>query len=410
MLTSRTKKRLALSLAVTTTLGASLLAGSASADPKQFDAFVGVGSDTTQDVNNAFAGFTGGINYTPVNTGAATGFKQLISFDASVPAGVSDTCITTKLGGSTFTRPNGSTGGRKALYAASGLSAAGWTGVAIAGSPVCATAVDISGAVDYARSSAGPASGDIGTDLTYIPFGRDGMSFAYYRANGAPVTTLTRAELTTLFTTGPTTIGGVRIVPCGIQTSSGTFAFWNTVTTATTAQENTATALCNGLGQPGLGGRAQESDALGLKLRGDALAAIPAEVNTQVVIGFSAGSFIAQGNSVAPGTVPSSVNVGIGSISNNGSGVNLGAPVAGASGSLTPVSTFFSDTVFGRNVYTVLPTTVATGPGNAAIKAMFVGPTAAVCGATATLNTFGFLANANCGSTALRGSWITGAS
>ena len=55
MLTTKTKKALAAGLAVTA-LGAGLLAGSASADPAQLSAIVGVGSDTTQDVMNALAG------------------------------------------------------------------------------------------------------------------------------------------------------------------------------------------------------------------------------------------------------------------------------------------------------------------------------------------------------------------
>lgn len=403
MLTSSTKKRLGLGLVAATILGGALTGGSANADPKQYSAAVGVGSDTVQDVMNAMAGTTNGIFYTPINSGAATSYKQEISFDAIPPAGVADTCITTKLNGPTYTRPNGSGAGRKALYAASGLSSAGWTGSAIGALPICATAVDISGQVDFARSSAGPAAGDVGTDMTYIPFGRDGVSFAYYRAAGSPVTSLTRAQLTTLFTTGAQTIGGVRIVPCGIQTSSGTFSFWNTVTTATTTQENTATTECNALL-----GRAEENDGTALKARGDALAATAGHTGDQVVIGFSAASFIAKSNLVAPGVPPATV--GMGSISDNGSGTNIGSPVTGTAPALTPTAAFFGDTVFGRNIYVVLPTTVATGPGNAAMKALFVGGTSAICNATTTINTFGFLANASCGSTTTKGSWITGAS
>ena len=101
----------------------------------------------------------------------------------------------------------------------------------------------MSGLVDFARSSAGPSAA--GTTLTYIPFGRDGLSFAYYRNGGAPVTTLTSAQLTSLFCTGPQIIGGVEIVPCGIQTGSGTFTFWNTALGITAAQEATGTATCN---------------------------------------------------------------------------------------------------------------------------------------------------------------------
>ncbi len=46
----------------------------------------------------------------------------------------------------------------------------------------------------------------------------------------------------------------------------------------------------------------------------------------------------------------------------------------------------------------------------AAIKALFVGGTSALCNATATINKFGFLTTASCGSTSIKGSWTTGAS
>ena len=414
MLTATTKKRMALAVALTATLGAATLPGrDVKADPQQYSAYVGVGSDTIQDIANAFAGTTNNSFYTPIKS---TNGTQIISFDANIPAGVADTCVTTKLGGPTFTRPNGSGAGRKALYAASGLSTVGWTGVAIGGVPTCATAVDISGQVDFARSSAGPASGDVGTSLTYIPFARDGVSFAYYRAAGSPVTSLTRAQLTQLFTTGPQTIGGVRIVPCGIQTSSGTFGFWNTVTTASTSQENTATAECNALSVTGTNttGRAQENDGSQLVARGNALAAIPAKANDQVIIGFSAGSWISQANGAANNTLSTAL---MGSITDNGSGTNLGNPVTGsAAPNYGASSSFYADSTFGRNVYIVLPTTVATGAGNAQIKSLFVSTTntandAKICLETATITKFGFLPiPASCGSTALKGSFITGAS
>jgi hypothetical protein len=399
MISSTAKKRLAFGL-VAASLGASVLVGSASADPAQYTALVGVGSDTSQDVVNALAGKSNGLLYTPVQSSAATGGRQVISFDATPPAGAADNCITPKIGAATFTRPNGSTGGRRALSRA-------MDGTGYGTAATCALA-DVSGQVDFARSSSGP-SGVTGA-LTYIPFARDGVSFAAYRANGAAVTTLSRAELTTLFTTGPTTIGGVRIVPCGIQTGSGTFTFWNTVTTANTTQENTATTLCNNL--LGVGVRAQENDGIDLKARGDALAAIPAEVNSQVVIGFSAAAFIAKSNLVATPTPPAGVTIG--SISNNGSGVVLGSPVVGTAPTLTPNATFFNDAVFGRKIYNVFPSTVITNPGNNDLKSIFVdtdpgaGNTATLCAATATINTFGFLIAPDCGVTTITGDVIAG--
>ncbi len=407
MLTSKTTKALAAGLALTA-LGAGLMNGSASADPAQFKAFVGVGSDTTQDVMNALSGRSNGILFTPLKSSNATGGTQVISFDATAAsAGAGDNCITTKTGAPSFTRPNGSSAGRRAVSRA--IDGTKY------GSAECGGLKDVAGLVDFARSSSGPTPGDTGTVLTYIPFGRDGMSFAYYRKNGTPVTTLTRAQLTTLFTTGPQTIDGVRIVPCGIQTSSGTFEFWNRVTTATVAQEATATTLCNGLvPDPLTGGRAQESDGVDLKNRGEALAALAGESNSQVIVGFSAGQFVARSNGFATPAPPA--GVGIGSISDNGSGVNLGSPITGTAPNLAPSSTFFSDSVFGRRVFNVFPTAVITGPGNADLKSLFVDTdagapnTAVICNApyTVTIESLGFLPASDCGSTTIKGSLISG--
>jgi hypothetical protein len=263
----------------------------------------------------------------------------------------------------------------------------------------------VSGLVDFARSSSGPAAGDVGTALTYIPFGRDAVSFAAYRAAGAPVVSLTRADLTSLFTTGPQVIGGVRIVPCGIQLGSGTYTFWNGVTTATAAQENTSTTECNNL--LGVGVRAEENSGDALKARGDALAAVAGKANDQVIIGFSAANYIAKSNLVGSATIPAGVQIG--AISNDGNAVNLGSPVTGTAPNLAPSSTFYASSIFGRNVYTVWDTNVVTSAfGNDDIKSMFVGATSSVCQSTTTIQKFGFLASASCGSTATKGSLIAG--
>lgn len=393
MLKSAHTKRLAFAVAMTATLGTTFVGGSAQADPKQLTAAVGVGSDTTQDVMNAMTGFTNGVNYTPIQSSSASGYRQVISFDAVPPAGVADACITPKVGGPTFARPNGSGAGKNALSRAQDGTKYG--------NAACGGVQDVSGLVDFARSSAGPTTGDVGTDLTYVPFGRDGVSFAYYRAAGSPVTSLTRAQLTTLFTTGATTIGGVRILPCGIQTSSGTYKFWNTVTTATTTQENTATTECNNL--LGVGTRAEENDGTALKARGDAAEA--ATAGTEVIIGFSAGSFIAKSNLVAPGAPPATV--GIGSI-DDGAGV-ITSPVTGAAPNLAPNSTFYASTIYGRNVYNIFPTAViASAIGNSDLKTLFVGSTSAMCTNGATIAKFGFQTISTCGDTTLKGSLTVG--
>jgi hypothetical protein len=126
-----------------------------------------------------------------------------------------------------------------------------------------------------------------------------------------------------------------------------------------------------------------------------------------VIIGFSAAAFIAKSNGVAPGTPPA--GVGIGSISNNGSAVDIGSPVTGTAPTLTPNATFFNDTTFGRKVYTVWQTSVLTGLGNDDIKSLVVGTGSAVCSATTTIEKFGFLSlGADCGTTTETGPLVAG--
>lgn len=356
--------------------------------PKQFTALVGYGSGTTQHVMNALAGESNGISYRPIQSSAATGQRQIASWDAG-----GGLCVTPKAPGATISRPRGSTAGRRALSRAV-------EGTNYGNSSCGASSKPVSGLVDFARSSVGPAAGDTGTDLTYLPFARDGLSFAYY-ADGvaAPVTALTRAQLTSLFTAGPQTINGVNIIPCGIQTSSGIYSSWNAATTGTGAQEATATATCNAAGN---GARLQENDAAGLKAKGEA------QVGSQVIVGFSAASFISQANLVAPSPPPAGVDLG--SISNNGSGVDLGRPYQGAAPGLSARSTFYGDVSFGRSVYNVFDSSRINGIGENDLKTLFLGSESAICGAAAqaTINAFGFLSIASCGSAGLTGSLVAG--
>lgn len=402
---ARSKASKILASVAAVAVGAGLLVGTGSssvgADPKAIDAFVTLGSDTTQDVLNGLSGFNNGNFYTPPASAAASGYRVLSSFDANLPPGATDRCITPKVKAPTIYRSNGSSEGRRALS-----RAIDGTGYGPAGE--CGGTKDVSGLVDFARSSAGPQTGDVGTALTYVPFGRDGVSFAYYRASGGPaVSSLTRAQITTLFTTGPQVIDGVRIVPCGIQTGSGTYQFWNTVTTASVAQDESSTTECNALGGTG---RLQEHDGNGLKVKGDL---VPA--GQQVIVGFSAGQFIAQENGVSPDRVPTGF-VDLGTITDP----NLGKPYTGTVPNLLPNAGFFADPIFGRSVYNVLETAKLTGPGNNALKEIFVGRSgvdvgggagvASLCspGAQEIVNRFGFSTPSDCGSQTLKGSLFSG--
>lgn len=401
MLKSSNSKRLVLTVAALAAAVTPLMASSASADPKQLTALVGVGSDTTQDVVNALAGESNGLLYNPVRSSAASGRVQIVSYDAINPNNASDPCFTPTPGGPTTQRPNGSGSGQKALSRA--VAGGGW------GIATCGGVVDVSGLMQFGRSSSGPSNA-VGSDLTFIPFGRDALSFAYYRAGGAggPVTSLTRQQLQSLYTGGNGSslsvsngAENVTIIACGIQTGSGTYKFWlEKAMAVTAAQDDLATSVCNALGT---GARLQENDAAGLKAKGDL---VPA--GTQVIIGFSASNFVAQSNGVANNN-PAASNVKIGSISNNGSGVDLGNPVTGTAPSLAPLAAFYNSSIFGRNVYNVLPTAFATGAGNNDYKTLFVGESSAVCQASSIISTFGYLTlGTGCGTTILQGGLVAG--
>ncbi len=403
MTTAPSSKRVATALAAAALISAAagiFSTGNVGADPAQFSALVAVGSDTTMDVLNALSGKTNGVLFTPVQSSAATGGVQIVSFDATPPAGVADNCITPKIGSPTFTRPNGSSAGQRALSRA--IDGTGYGGTTANGSAFCAFA-DISGQVDFARSSSLDSTS--GTALTYVPMARDALSFAYYRpaGNAGAVTSLTRAQLDSLFTTGPQTIDGVRIIPCGIQLGSGTYASWLTTAGVSAGEDATATALCrsvvNSTSVPGsqAEGRLQESNGVHLKQAGDAVAALAGEANSQVIVGFSASQYIARARGNGVPTPPAEVVMG--SVSNDGASNNIGSPVAGTYPNFTPVATFFNNATFGRTVYNVFSTAVITGPGNLALKDLFVGGTSKVCQATATIETMGFLVAPDCGST-----------
>jgi hypothetical protein len=375
----------------------------ANADPKQFEAFVAVGSDTTQDVLNGYAGFSNGVNFIPVQSSVATGQRQIASWDAGAAS-----CIAVKTGAPLILRPNGSSGGRRALSRAA-LGQATWGTGSICG------AADLTGLVDFARSSAPPVSGDTGTDLTYVPFGRDALSYGYYRNSGTPVSNMSTAQLNAIFATGAGLVGGVPIVPCGIQTSSGTYQSWNTTVSVNQATETASTAFCNGLlGVPDPIGRLQEHSGPELRIKGDLIVSQSHPncdgvaggesvscAGVQVIVGFSASQFVARSNGLArPAPGP---GVGLG-------GVNGNQAVSGSAPNVAPVESFYADGLYGRDVYNVFVTDVITDPFNSQLQSMFVGPTSSVCNdvTDAITEQFGFLAIANCGDTSLRGSFFTG--
>lgn len=437
-----TTKAIALGLAVAAIGGIGLISSGASAEPQQYSAFVGVGSDATQDVLNGLAGFSAGSYFTPANAGSAYNYRQLVSFDATIPTGVSDSCITPKLGGPTFTRPNGSGAGRKALFhAASGIGT-GWKGSAIGATAACVRdgsgnvlAVDISGTVDFARSSGLPSTA--GTDVVAIPFGAEALTWAAYRPDGGPViTNLSSAQLaqamatTTDLTVTDSAGNSVLILGCGIQTNSGTGDFFFKAAGSSTANEASAVQRCTGTtGQF----RVQENNGDSLKARGDALYATGgtyAGQRIQVIAGFSVASYIAKtkgvglaqgvsnmtlGSSVCATTAAPTVPVEC-TAANLAGGATYLAPTTGSGSSITANTSFYNSSKFGRYVYNIITADSIAGTGNNEFKAMFVGATSGICSATSTITTFGYApmpatsAATTCGDTSRRYAWETGQS
>ncbi|MFJ2936322.1 hypothetical protein ACIO8G_26635 [Streptomyces sp. NPDC087219] len=299
------------------------LAPAAQADPNpitQYRTLAGVGSDTTQDVLN-------GLGNVVVN---ALGQKIIASWDATGSA-----TIKTKATGCVINRPNGSSAGIDALR----------------------NAVDTnSGCLDFARSSRGPADTST-TDLTWIPFAKDAVSWAK-RSDSTLPSDLTSTQLKDIYECNLTTLNGVALTPILPQSNSGTRQFFLSSIGVTTP------GACV---QQGV----QENDGTVLDSAGD-------------VAPYSVASYTAQEKGVVTNRRGAAVLGSVGTVAprNADKTLNLAFP-------------------FLRDVYNVVPTAKLT---NATVSSTFVGSTSKVCAATTTITNYGFgsLGTA-CGATTVKG-------
>lgn len=341
--------KLALSvLAGTLACSVALGVAPAYADPSggEYRTLTGVGSDTTQSVMNGMA--------EAIVDGS--GHKILASYDAINPTtGEVGDKIQTRADGLPFTRPDGSGAGAKALTS----SIKGLTYPAAGG-------VDITGQLDFSRSSSGP--GAAGTDLTYIPFAKDAVSYAYSET-------------------------GTDAVPAGLTSDDLKKIFNGDVTTyvgADTASHDYHPMLP----QTGSGSRKFFLSALGLT-ENDFTKALPTfqenkgdQIDAQGEIApFSAAAYIAQKNKVIDDTV-TATNVKLGA-------VDSVDPIQG-DGTLN--STF----PLARNVYNVVSTDRLSGTSDAdkLLQSVFAGKDSKVCTETSVITTYGFgLLGDACGDT-----------
>ena len=378
-------------LATLTALGAS-----AQADPSFVSAYAGVGADVTQDI---YAGISGASPappasnsnfYLPIHSSGATNNKTINSFDAAPSGGttLNPGCITTKLGGPSFDRPNSTTNGIAALIAA--VNGSGWQSASASctGAPV-----NVTGQIDFARAARGPKSS--GTTLTFVPFARDAVGVIEFDHGTGHLATLTTAQLTALYSssTGTSTINGDTVYAC--MTISGSTPRSN-LEAAIGVSDATVNIAANAAGCNNI----QQNS-------GDNFYAFASTLpsGSSAVIPISSGSWISQANGVAVDRSSAARTGGADLAAIDA----LGKPYTGSAPE-APSTAYYTSTQYGYNVFTVLPTTKITGfTKDAALVSLFVGPTASLCssGEQSLVNTFGFdsltVAEGTCGSTTTTG-------
>lgn len=322
----------------------------ATADPITVKSLNGAGSDTTQDV-------LGGV---------ATAVTAIGSYDA-----VGSATIQTTSGGPVFTRPNGSTAGVQALSAS--VNNTGTRTFPAAGG------VSITGQIDFARSSSAPSSSFAGTDLTFIPFARDAVTYAVSAASDFPRDinlgnatqdamspapfTLRNIYRGTVTTYVDSNLEPVTIRPIVPQQNSGTRSFWLGALGLTEA-------AIVGTPTTDISNTAQEHNGTYITGAGD-------------IAPFSIAQYIAQGNH---GALPTTVserrgNIALGNVDSvkpynlTGSGIELNAAF--------PIN---------RLVFNVVQTSRLSGTSTAdnLLKATFSGSTSTVCAASAQIKQYGF--------------------
>ncbi len=340
-------------------------AGPAMADPGSgvYRPLTGTGSDTTMFVLDALGNV--------VVDGSSN--KLIASYDAVNPtSGAAGDLIQTRSAGTQFNRPNGSGAGVKALTASINPTGTYTWPKTVSG---VTTQVSIAGQLDFARSSSGPSGS--GSDLTYIPFGKDAVSYAYSNVGSASVpSNLTTAQLANIFKGVTTTYVGAdtlthSYVPILPQANSGTRSFFlgqlgltasDVAWITTSVQENDGTVI----------------DAVGK------------------IAPFSVAQYISQSNSSTTG-VPDTIS---------GNDVKVGSI-----GGTAPIISGSLNTSFplARNVYNVVQTSRLTGTSAAdlQLQSVFKGSTSKVCAANTTITTFGFGSlGASCGSTTVTGPYV----
>lgn len=400
---------LAVGVASLASLAGAAIANSstATAEPQQMSGneLIGFGSDTLQDVTNAFAGFANGVAYTPLISSSGSGYAQLVSWDAFLP-GTADPaanrdCIVPKRSFGSILRPFGSSDGKKILSRA--IDGTNWyTGLPDSSSYISAancSSKSVSGVANFARSSSSSYGASTAGALTRVPFAKDALTFAYSKPKNSSdsvcgvggisactnaVDTLTVEQLRNIYVNGFEVVGSTVVMPCGIVLGSGTYKDWTSKIggSASSSTENTSTALCRSLTGNGAADRLPEHDGPALKKKADQLVSATSALcdgvaggsavscnDVQFIVGFSASQWVARSNGVAapaPGT-----GVSLGKITELSGGTTY-TYASESGGTWSSSNTAYLNSTFGRTIYYfVASTDLDASTGSAAITAFF---------------------------------------
>jgi hypothetical protein len=362
----------------------------AQADPVSTTGYVGVGSDVTQDFFDSLSGAAAPDSstttfFTPLHTSASQDNRVVQSFDA-FPAGGSTLnpgCITTTFGGPAFDRPNSSTAGINALLAAinGGNS---WEN----SSASCTGAeVNVTGQINFARSARGPKTS--GSTLTFIPYGRDATAILVDDHGDGNLNTLTTAQLKSIYssTTGQTNIGGDEVEGCLPLSGS---AVRSNLESAIGVSDATASAEAEADDPSGTTDCSQVQQNSGNAFYNTFATNLPS--GTDAIIPISSGDWIGQANGVSVDESATARSNGLFLASITDGSTSLGEPYKGTIPNLTPNTTYYQDTNYGYNLFTVVPSSKLSGTfEDLGLVSLFDGSTSALCSLSSTqLNQFGF--------------------
>lgn len=339
------------------------LAAPASADTNvgSDTALVGVGSDTSQDVIEAFANALDG-NLSNVGNITSTAKIQNIKATGSAT-------FSTRSTGCAFTvRPNGSGAGLDAV--ANALTGGTYNGLVMNSGPAgqpCA---------DFARSSSGgnPTVATSG-GMTYIPFAVDELTYATLQTSSIPHN-LNKSDLVAYYSANGTagTAACLNASPLLPQSNSGTRKTF--LTTFLGFTSNTIGAA----GGPGT--CVKDTNAAGTAIEENDGRFL---VNSKNLIPYSVGVWMAQASGI---TDDIRGRASLGSVDTGNAGVQGKMPMQ-----INPAG------VYNRLLYNVVPTEAVTGSGTTAhgfnatgTQELFVGPSSKLCGVAGqkVVNAYGF--------------------